>query len=395
MFKNKNKKNNKNKNNNNKNKYTLYEGIGFEVIAEVLNGRIKIEVEGKLSRAVKPLIKKMIKLLHGEKAIKTSDQLYISTWLPPVPSKPFERYSKAQFHAILGRMTPDQVTIAITEECPNFCKHCALPDTKNKARLSLNEIKTAIEQALALGTTLVIFDGGEPLTYGDLSSAIKMVEGSKAISTLFTSGYGLTFEKALELKQAGLYAVNVSLDFPEEKRHDEMRGRVGVFTEAIEAIENCLKAGLLVDIYVVLSPENIDYLEDFYTLAVETNAHELTFYEIVPTGRWLNGEVLNESERIKLDRFIESVRNQAGPRVMSIPHIMKTTGCFAGRKWLHITPQGEVWPCACIPISYGNIKSQRLEEIWRRIRAQQIYRDLNIDCLMRNSEFRLKYLKYK
>ncbi|MEM2925061.1 MAG: radical SAM protein [Methanocellales archaeon] len=367
--------------------------MGFEVIAEVLNGRIKTKVEGKLSKAVKPFIRGMINLLDGEKAIKASNQLYISTWLPPVPSQPFERYSKAQFQAIFGRMTPDQVTIAITEECPNFCKHCALPNSKRKAMLSLNEIKTAVEQVLKLGTTLVIFDGGEPLTYEALATAVKMVDRRKAISTLFTSGYNLTFEKALELKQAGLYAVNVSLDFPDEEKHDRMRGRSGVFNEAIKAIENCLKAELFVDIYVVLSPENIDYLEDFYSLAIETNAHELTFYEIVPTGRWFYGEVLNESDREKLDRFIKSARKRSDKlRVTSIPHIMKTTGCFAGRKWLHITPQGEVWPCACIPISYGNIKSERIKEIWKRIRAQSVY-GFQTECLMRSIEFRLKYLK--
>jgi MoaA/NifB/PqqE/SkfB family radical SAM enzyme len=393
MYKIKDKNNKYINTNRNINKYTLYRGIGFEVNAEVLNRWIKVKVEGKLSSAIKPLIKKMIKLLDGEKLIEyTSNQLYISTWLPPVPSKPFERYSKAQLNALIGKMVPDQVTIAITEECPNFCKHCALPDTKSKAMLSLNEIEAAVEQTLALGTTLVIFDGGEPMTYPNLARAVKLVDSSKAISTLFTSGYGLTFERAVELKQAGLYAVNVSFDFPDEKRHDKMRGRDGVFAEAIAAVENCLKAKLFTDIYVVLSPENIDYLEDFYSLAVETHAHELTFYEIVPTGRWFNRETLNQSDREKLDRFMESARKRDGPRVMSIPHIMKTTGCFAGRKWLHITPKGDIWPCACIPISYGNIKSEKLKEVWRKIRAHEAYRGFNSECLMRNSKFRLKYL---
>lgn len=353
-------------------------------------------MEGRLSFAVRPLIGNLTALLEGERAIKYSeDRLHISTWLPPVPGEAFDRYSKAQLSALFRKPIPDQVTIAITEECPNFCRHCALPNTKSKAMLSLGEIEDAIDQVLALGTTLVIFDGGEPTTYQDLASAIARVDRNKAISTLFTSGYGFTAEKARELNQSGLYAVNVSLDFPDEKRHDKMRGREGVFSEAIAAIGNAREANIFADIYVVLSPENIDCLEEFYSLALETKAHELSFYEIVPTGRWIDHEeeVLHGSDREKLDRFIKSTRGREGPRVMSIPHIMKTTGCFAGRKWLHITPKGEVWPCACIPTSFGNIKSEKLSTIWKKIRNHEAYRKFNENCLMRNPGFRERYIK--
>ncbi len=348
------------------------------------------------SAAVKPLIKNLTGLLEGEKAIRCSEEkLHISTWLPPVPGRAFDRYSKAQLSALAGKAVPDQATIAITEECPNLCRHCALPDTKSRAMLALSEIRDVIDQVLELGTTLVIFDGGEPLTYKNLSQAVAHVDENMAISTLFTSGYGFTVEKALKLKQAGLYAVNVSLDFPDEKRHDKMRGREGVYKEAINAIKNAVEADLFADVYVVLSPDNIDCLEEFYSLAIETGAHELTFYEIVPAGRWTGHEeeTLNTGELRKLDRFVEKARRREGPRVMSIPHIMRSTGCFAGRKWIHITPKGEVLPCACIPTSFGNIRKERIEESWKKIRRHEAYCGFNQHCLMRDAGFREKYLK--
>ena len=43
-----------------------------------------------------------------------------------------------------------------------------------------------------------------------------------------------------------------------------MRGREGVFSEAMQAVENALAAGLLVDLYVVLRRENMPHLQRLF-----------------------------------------------------------------------------------------------------------------------------------
>jgi radical SAM protein with 4Fe4S-binding SPASM domain len=70
---------------------------------------------------------------------------------------------------------------------------------------------------------------------------------------------------------------------------------------------------------------------------------------------------------------------------------MRTTGCMAGRKWLHITPEGNILPCACIPVPYGNIYRDKVRDVWKKIREDPVYNAKY--CLMRNPEFRKKYLK--
>jgi len=180
----------------------------------------------------------------------------------------------------------------------------------------------------------------------------------------------------------------VSLDSPYQEEHDRMRGRSGVFDDALAAIKNSLAAGMLVNIYVVLSPMNVGDLKDFYMLAVEMGVHELSFYEIVPTGRWIDHEndVLSREDHETHDSFVRWANKDGRVRVFSIPHVMESTGCFAWRRWLHITPQGDVLTCACIPISYGNIKEESLKAIWKRIRRDPAYNARS--CLMRDSGFR-------
>jgi MoaA/NifB/PqqE/SkfB family radical SAM enzyme len=241
--------------------------------------------------------------------------------------------------------------------------------------------------------TFVTFDGGEPLTYQGLEDLVSYVDPKKAITGMFTSGVGLTEERAIRLNEAGLYSMTVSFDSAHEEKHDYIRGRKGVFKNAVEAVKNGLKAGLLVNVYVVLSRDNVNELEELYNLAAELGVHELSFYEIVPTGRWIDhaSEILTPEDMKKFGNFVSGVREKEGPRVFAIPQVMRTTGCMAGRKWLHITPEGDILPCACIPIPYGNVHRDKVRDVWKKIREDPAYNAKY--CLMRNPEFRENYLK--
>ncbi|MBE0524400.1 MAG: radical SAM protein, partial [Methanosarcinales archaeon] len=381
--------------------FQIYQNGFFSISAYMDNGFVRTKSQGLVSALLKHFIKDLESIFDNQiPARVTQDVLYFSTWMPPIPSTGFDRLVHSQIRSLIAETgwklgiplstNPEQVTISITEECPNRCIHCALPDTRNKISLQSSTIKNIIDQAVDMGATQIIFDGGEPMIYDGLEELVAYVpEG--AISTVFTSGSGLTPEKARALAHAGLYAVNVSLDSPLQAEHDRIRGREGVFNEAMAGIKHSLDAGLLVDIYVVVAPHNINDLDRFYDLALEIAVHELSFYEIVPTGRWIDRDtdILSPEHHQILDDFVK--RKKTGPlKLFCIPHVMEVTGCFAGRRWLHVTPRGDVLPCACIPIPYGNIKDEQLKDIWRNIQKTGIYRAKS--CLMRNQDFRAEYI---
>ncbi len=343
--------------------YSLLNNPLLRAKASLQEGRVKIDVDGPLAHL--PMIKSYLGMFDGQIPVMAEEKLYLSTWLPPLPSPAFDRLADSRLKALLGRRTPDQVTISITEECPNRCAHCALPDSGKKQQLSPKIVKNLISQILDLGTTLVIFDGGEPALYRELPDLVESVD-DRAISNLFTSGAGFTAKLARRLKDAGLYAVNVSLDSPLPGEHDALRGRRGVFQDAMDAIENALQAGLLVDLYVVLRRENMHHLQEFHDLALRTGAHELTFFEVVPTGRWSGrkGTALSPEDHALLAGFVSCAD---GPRIFSVPDAYKRFGCFAASSWLHVTPAGEVYPCACYPVSWGSIFEEPLKRIWQRM----------------------------
>jgi MoaA/NifB/PqqE/SkfB family radical SAM enzyme len=346
--------------------YLLYRNPLLKAEARVQEGRVKVDIAGPLAHL--PLIRSSMEMFEGQVAAHAGpEQLSLSTWIPPLPGRAFDRLANSRMRAMLGLRTPDQVTISITEECPNRCAHCALPNSGNKLRLSPPTVRDLIRQILEMGTTLVIFDGGEPALYPELPELVRCVD-DRAISTLFTSGAGFTAPLAKRLKEAGLYAVNVSLDSPVAEEHDAMRGRAGVFREAMQAVENALQAGLLVDLYVVLRRENVSRCREFHDLAQRVGAHELTFFEVVSTGRWSDREglALTPGDHALLANFVLNAKARA-PRIFSVPDAYKRFGCFAARSWMHVTPAGEVYPCSCYPESWGNILLEPVKKIWQRM----------------------------
>lgn len=364
--------------------------LKIEASTEGRGSGITLRPTGPLAPVARPIIEIINKVFADEKPIHSGpDRFIFSTWVPPAPSVAFDRMLSAQVGALTWRRVPDQFSIAVTRACPNDCIHCSAPSRQGDI-LSEDAINGAIGEALDLGAYLITFDGGEPMLRRELPSLVSQVD-QRAIATTFTSGYHLTLDLARQLKQAGLYAVRISIDSPHEEEHDRVRGRKGAFSDALAGAKNALEAGLLVDLFMVTSPSNIDHLEDAFCLASSLGAHELSLYEIVAVGRWSShqDEVLSAGDVQRLERFHKEKNRIEGPRVTALPYLLgpKMFGCFAGRRWVHVDAAGEALPCAYMPISFGNISNKSLREIWKEMSRYKWFSG-RCSCQMKDPAFR-------
>lgn len=376
----------------------VYDSPVLKVNASTENEKIVLDAEGPLSQLAKPFLKRINNIFAEEKPISINEnEIIFSTWIPPIPGPVFSRVVSAEIAAIRKKRVPDQLSIGITARCPNRCIHCGAADIKPEKELTLDEICGAVDQSLDLGAYLISFDGGETMLRNDLVEMVARVDKSRAIATCFTSGFKLSEERARELKAAGLYASRISLDSPFEAEHDRIRGRSGAYTDAVAGIRNASAAGILTDMFVVVSPHNIDDLEEFYNLAADLGMHELSIYEIIAVGRWLDheDEVIGDKDVSRLEKFQKAMNcKPEGPRVTAFPYFMGPSlfGCFAGRRWVHVASDGEVMPCAYTPLSFGNICEEPLEAIWKRMGKHGEYKKDTAYCRMRNPDFRKEYI---
>ena len=365
----------------------------LSIEATAVGRGVCLKPKGPLAPFAQPVIDRINKVFADEKPISSGPEQFIfSTWIPPAPSPAFDRMLSAQVGAMTRRGIPDQFSIAVMRSCPNDCIHCSAPQRLGEI-LESRLIKSAIGEALDMGSYLITFDGGEPMLRKDLPDLVSSVD-ERAIPTAFTSGYHLTPELARQLKRSGLYAVRVSIDSPNEEEHDRVRGRIGAFADAISGAKNALDAGLLVDLFMVTSPQNIGLLEDAFSLARDLGVHELSLYEIVAIGRWSShqDEVLSANDISKLASFHKAKNRSDGPRVTAMPYILSPEmfGCFAGRRWIHVDASGEALPCAYMPLGFGNIKEKSLQKIWKDMSHYSYFRG-KCSCQMKDRKFRAEH----
>ncbi len=122
--------------------------------------------------------------------------------------------------------SPRWLLAELTYSCPLQCPYCANPIdfAKIKNELNTDEWMRVLREARAMGAVQLGFSGGEPLTRQDLPVLVKHARQLGYFSNLITSGYGMTENKIVELKEAGLDHIQVSIQSPEKTLNDELAG---------------------------------------------------------------------------------------------------------------------------------------------------------------------------
>ena len=379
---------------------SVYKAKGIDIWLEVTDDHIELKSSGPLSLPCTPIIKSVNSMLQNEKPIDVKDDsVILTTWLPPIPSGPFRRALKAEIDILLRRKySPQAISVNAFKRCPCRCAHCNMVRSPG-VELTAEELKDFIDQVIELGAISIGFAEGDPLLREDLVDLVKHVDKDRAMASIFTPGILLTEEKAVELKRAGLYATIIGLRSPIPAEHDAARGFKGAFEKVIQSMKNAVNAGLYVSMHTHANPSLIESgkLEGLYDLASQLGIHELTVWESIPTWGYRDREkmMLNDGHRKHILEMYRKVNSAPeGPRMFSMTFFESPNlfGCMAGRRWLNLVDSGDLTPCAYVPISFGNIKEERVRDIWEKMRRCQEFKRKR-SCLMLDPEFRSKYIK--
>ncbi len=116
--------------------------------------------------------------------------------------------------------------ISVTDHCNLNCVYCSvssLPHLPRNEILTYEEIQRLVQVAASMGITKVRLTGGEPLLRSDLSQLVTMLAQIEGIDDISLTSNGILLSRyAVELKEAGLKRVNVSLDTLKEDRFKQI-----------------------------------------------------------------------------------------------------------------------------------------------------------------------------
>ena len=262
---------------------------------------------------------------------------------------------------------PFQVLFDPTSACNLKCKGCWSAEYGHKSNLTLDEMRSIINQCTELGTHFYMLTGGEPLIRKkDIITLCR--ENPDCAFLAYTNATLIDQEFCDEMRSVGNLALALSIEGTEES-NDSRRGD-GAYKTTIEAMDLLKKNGLLFGISVCYTSVNIPAVtsEEFLDLMVEKGVLFGLYFNYMPVGKDAVTELIPTPEqRVHMYKWLRKVRNGKTGKPMFVMDFQNDAeyvgGCIAGgRNYFHINSEGDMEPCVFIHYSDSNIREKTILE---------------------------------
>lgn len=284
---------------------------------------------------------------------------------------------------------PRWLLAELTYACPLQCPYCSNPVDYSQypTELSTEDWKRVLTEARKMGAVQLGLSGGEPLARTDLTEIVRHAKDLGYYSNLITSGYGLTEERIIELKEAGLDHIQVSIQASTQELNDHIAGTKS-YSHKQDVARLVKKHGYPMVLCVVIHRQNIHQMADILKMASELGADYLElantqYYGWAHKNRDLllpSREQFETAEKIAQD-YKETVKGK-----MKIYYVVpdyyedRPKACMNGwgTTFLTVAPDGVALPCHSareLPgLDCPNVTDFSIDEIWNESKAFNFFR---------------------
>ncbi|MFX1486179.1 MAG: radical SAM protein [Promethearchaeota archaeon] len=311
---------------------------------------------------------------------------------------------------------PFQVVWNVTRACNLRCKHCyENAGRADKDELTTEEALRVIDELAAAGVLILAFSGGEPTIRPDILKLMRRAHKRGMYVAVATNATVFANRKKVkEFKRAGLEFAQISLDGLNPETHDEFRGVPGTFEKTVQGIKNCVAEGLFVEIATTATQYNYEEIPDLIKYADKLGVDWFMLYNFIPAGRGAEivEQDLSPEQREKLLKNLWNYMKEGKVKIQCLstaPQFARVVmeaelgkdkkiseaeevtvpthfynpsfggklrsladfigGCGAGRFYMAIEPNGDLYPCVFFPheeeVKVGNLRKDRFEDVWR------------------------------
>ena len=274
--------------------------------------------------------------------------------------------------------------ISITDRCNLRCCYC-MPDGADwipmKDILTYEEITAVCQEAVKLGITRFKITGGEPLVRRDCSKLIRMIKEIPGTEVVTLTTNGLLMGEQLEsLMQAGLDAVNISLDTLDKEKYKQITG-FDKLSVVLASITKAVESGIPVKINAVLQKGMNEEEWLPLTQLAKNLPLSVRFIEMMPIGYGnIPQSISNEELKDKIMRYYGNLTEDFriygnGPAVYysiegfkgNIGFISAIHGKFCNLcNRIRMTSTGDIKPCLCYEQRWELKSALRMEHKEKR-----------------------------
>jgi radical SAM protein len=306
-----------------------------------------------------------------------------------------------------------------TQACDLACVHCracAQPQ-RSPFELSTVEAKGLIDQIAEMKVPVFVLTGGDPLKRPDIHELVQYAHQRGVHTSMTPSATPLLTKEAIaRLKDGGLARLAVSLDGSTAEIHDAFRRVHGSYGCTLDAIRWACELGLPVQVNTTVTSRNLDDFDSMARLLETLDIVLWSVFFLVPTGRGQNADLVTAEEfemifeklyqtslRVKFDiktteaqhyrRFL--LQRRAEERRQGVASVRTSIaaadalpgtpggdgiaraprGLNDGKGFVFVSHVGEVFPSGFLPLAAGNIRKQRLADLYRESPLFHMLRD--------------------
>lgn len=278
-----------------------------------------------------------------------------------------------------------------TRACDLSCVHCraAAQPKRNRFELTTEEGFELIDQIAELKPKVFVLTGGDPLKREDTYALIQYARMKGLEPSLTPSATPLLTEEAVtKMKAHGLGRMAVSLDASNAAEHDAFRRVDGSFDLTLRAIRQAALENIPVQVNSTVTRRTVGDLPNMVALLEDLGIAMWSVFFAVPTGRAKNSDLISADEVEELFGFLfeTSKRVAFSIRTTEAMHYRRYVLQHGGAMPLGVHPNGaprapkgvneakgfvfishigDVYPSGFLPLKAGNVKQQRLADIYR------------------------------
>jgi len=241
--------------------------------------------------------------------------------------------------------------------CNLSCAHC-YANAHADATLPIDVFRKLLIEQEELGIFAVMVSGGEPLMYEGMLDLFQ--EFPDTSFQVFTNGTLVTEEIAEILADLGNAVLTFSIEGFEEET-DRIRGQ-GVFGKVLNAVEYCRKERLVYGATITVTRNNFAEVvsERFMKFLEGLGCAYVNFSTYIAVGQSPHHDwEISANQAEQLDLFKENARlKYAMITTVGKNGTAGVTGCFAGRQYLHILPNGMAEGCPFVHLADPTLNIQ-------------------------------------
>jgi len=260
-----------------------------------------------------------------------------------------------------GVFFPPIVFVSVTQRCNLSCRGCWATGAENPADIEPALLDQIVRESGAQGCRFFGILGGEPLLLPWLPDFF--AAHASAYFQMFTNGRFLDEAVARKLAAAGNVSPLISVEGIGDS-YATRRGDGGMYAAALDAIECCRKAGLVLGVATSVSASNFKDTVNpaFIDEMIARGAHYVWYYIYRPSGpnpgfdealtdgqvRELRGFLVEQRRRVRSGVIIDTYWDQDGKALCPT-----ATGIS-----VHIAATGDVEPCPPVQCSDCRVSAQ-------------------------------------